>query len=486
MLLFIISMLSIIIILISPAVLFKNGELKILQPFFLKQKIAPKRLFINSWRIAKNLYLDDSMNNQDWKRWKNRYINKIKTNDDVVVAVNTILASLNDKNTVFFSSKDFQLLNDIIFTDDEPEDDIQETSETNKTSKPDKPKKTFKFPKMNKPNKPAESNSPTEPDKAAIPPVPDITVKKAKTTARKNKKIFSKSTAAKPSPHVKVLLTTIAGFVIKAEVVQESRLCKSLKVRDEIVSIDGSPITELDVNSVIKLINSKNRTQKLVIIRKKRRKIITVNSGVLKLKKIDSKLISNNILLINVNSIIGLSSPNDVIKNINNPKAKGVIIDLRGNTGGLFSNAIIIADKLINNGLITTILYRNHKTIDVFAQSSSKSDAANKPIVVLTDKRTASSSEIFAGALKYNKKAVLVGMPTYGKNTVQQIVPMQCGMGMNITIAKYLLGDKIDINTKGIEPDYKVQIMYNDIKKEKDPQLQKAIEIINKENRKKK
>jgi len=477
MFLLIVSMLSVIIILISPPVLFKNGCCEIAQSFFLKQKVNPERLFINSWRMIKNLYIDSSMNGQDWKRWRNRYKNQIKTDDDVVVAVNTILASLNDKNLVFFNSKDFHLLNDMIFTDNEP-DELNENTESGKPKEPEKPEET----KINKDSHESaqfnEADKPKEFNKIREFSQPKVPLKKPKKTA--------KPLRDNSSPYVRVLLTTIAGFVIKAEIVQESKLCKSLKVRDEIVSIDGTPIFELDVNSVIKLINSNNRTQKIEIIRKRRHRTVTVNSGVLKLKKIDSKLISDNILLINVNSIIGLSSPSDIIKSINKPNSKGVVIDLRGNTGGLFSNAIIVADKLINKGLITTILFRDQKTIDVTAQGSSETDALrNKPIVILTDKRTASSSEIFAGALKYNKRAILVGMPTYGKNSVQQIVPMQNGMGMNITIAKYLLGDKIDINMKGIEPDYKVQITYNDIQKKRDPQLKKAIEIINKEIKKK-
>ena len=106
-------------------------------------------------------------------------------------------------------------------------------------------------------------------------------------------------------------------------------------------------------------------------------------------------------------------------------------------------------------------------------------DLRDKPIVVLINGGSASASEILSGALKDNKKAVLVGKKTYGKGLVQQIVPLPNGTGLNITIAKYLTPNGSDINEKGIEPDIVVNYTLADYKRHNDTQLKRAEVVIN-------
>jgi len=421
MFLLIISMLSVIVILVSPSMLFSNGDLRMVRHSFSKQNVSPKRLFINSWRTIKMLYIDSSMNQQDWNKWKKRYLNKIENNDDVVVAVNTMLASLNDKNSEFFNTTKFKIQSNI----------IQETDESSKL--------------LNK--------------------------------------IFSKS---KPTT---VFLTTIAGIVTKAEVIEDSKVYKEPKLNDEIVKIDGYPLLGLEMNAARKLIAGKNITQRLEVIRNKKLVTVTALRRSMSVNKIASEMLPNNILLIKIYSLLGSNAPSNFLSCLYNSEVKGIIIDLRGNIGGLFPNAISIADILIEKGTIATVKYRNKSKIEIKALMPCEIDEIeNKPIVVLVDQRTASACEILAGALKYNNRAILVGGTTYGKNSVQQVVPMHNNMGMNVTIARYLLGSNqdIDINMKGIEPDYKVDISYNDILNKNDKQLNKAIKVINEEIKKEK
>ena len=409
-----ISLLSVMILIISPAYLFNNETSRQIRMSFAKQKVAPQRLFVNSWRTIKAVYIDPTMNNQDWNRWKRRYLKQIKTNDDVIVAVNSMLASLDDENSEFLNSKKFKLQSDYI--------------KENSASKP-----KFK---------------------------PDFI------TRKKDKK------------PAKILLTTIAGVVSKAEVVASSSSYSDPKVHDEIVGIDGYPLLGTEMNTAIKLIQGKNSIQRLNIIRNG--KIITTISlqGSMDIDKMSSELLPEKILLINIFTLMEANSIKYFVGFLNNyPNIKGIIIDLRGNAGGLFPNAIDFADVFIDNGTITTIEYRNGYRIDVNAQIPY--NILKKPTVILIDKRTASASEVFAGALKYNKAAILVGTNTYGKTSIQKIIPMQNNMGINITIAKYLVNKNCDITKRGIEPDYKVGLSIRDILNNDDKQLKEAIKIIN-------
>ena len=157
---------------------------------------------------------------------------------------------------------------------------------------------------------------------------------------------------------------------------------------------------------------------------------------------------------------------------------QGLIIDLRGNTGGLMPNAVVIADMFLTQGHIVSIVDRDKQKAVINAQS--KPYAINKPLVILIDEGTASASEILSGALKDNQKAILVGKRTYGKGMIQRIYPMPNQTGMNLTIAKYLTPKGIDINKKGISPDYEVEYTTKDFINDKDPQMDEAKRIIKK------
>ncbi len=157
---------------------------------------------------------------------------------------------------------------------------------------------------------------------------------------------------------------------------------------------------------------------------------------------------------------------------------KALILDLRGNTGGLLPNAIFIANLFIPEGNIVSIVGRNGYKYDIYAKDTEF--GITKPTVVLVDSGSASASEILSGALKDYKKATLVGTKTYGKGMVQKIIPMPNETGLNLTIAKYLTPKGTDINKKGINPDIKVSFTVNDIKNHNDAQLQVAKNVLSK------
>ena len=183
---------------------------------------------------------------------------------------------------------------------------------------------------------------------------------------------------------------------------------------------------------------------------------------------------------------MGTTTPNEFMEALENTKkTDSLIIDLRGNTGGLLDNAVFIANLFIKNGDIVKIIYRNgYKKI---ISATPTEESLDKPVVILVNGASASASEIFSGALKDYNRATLVGKKTFGKGLVQKVVPLPNKSGVNITIARYLTPKDNDINKLGIKPDIEIgnefDFFLNNSKK--DIQLEKAEEILEKkcENR---
>lgn len=163
----------------------------------------------------------------------------------------------------------------------------------------------------------------------------------------------------------------------------------------------------------------------------------------------------------------------------------GLILDLRGNPGGILEAAVGVSDQLLPEAGIVSA--KDNRGKEVFYYKSDEA-AWGKPIVVLVNGGSASASEIVAGALKDNKAATLVGEKTYGKGVVQTLVPLPGGGGIKLTTSEYFTPSGVNIQDKGIEPDVEVSLP-EDVKaiglehRDQDTQLQKAISIIEKSGR---
>ena len=163
-----------------------------------------------------------------------------------------------------------------------------------------------------------------------------------------------------------------------------------------------------------------------------------------------------------------------------NPKIKGYVLDLRNNPGGLLTKAINITDFFLNDGEIVSTKGRNiSETRKFFAKRGD--EIKGKPIVVLINNGSASASEIFAGALKDHKRAIILGENSYGKGSVQSIIPLRNGGGIRLTISKYYLPSGKSISEIGVTPDILVEEIGDDfkIRSNKDNQLNYAIKLFN-------
>ncbi len=244
-----------------------------------------------------------------------------------------------------------------------------------------------------------------------------------------------------------------------------------LKINDE--DTGGKNIFE--VASLIK--NSKTDVIKMEVSRDNKKIAKIVKKAEIKIKAVKSDIFNKEIGYIQISSFIGNDTPVEFIEAMDKVKnTKGLILDLRGNTGGLFQNALFVADIFLKDKNVVTILGRGENK-NVY-KSKNEGYVYENPMIVLVDCDSASASEIVSGALKDNKRALIVGTKTFGKGLVQKLFPLKNGSAINLTIARYLTPNNIDINKKGITPDYYVEITNDDIKQNKDRQLDFAIKTL--------
>lgn len=359
-----------------------------------KNQISSQKLFDKSIEIIKHNYYDPNLNGQDLDKWKKRYRDKIKTDEDVDVAINSILESLDDPYSKYLDKHDY---------------------------------------------------------------------------AEQNTSINSKITG------VGVNIASIGGKVIIINVIEGTPAQKAgLKDGDIIMKVDDKDATGLKPSQVATLVRGEENTKvTLTISRDKKNITKTIIRKDIKIKNVKSKT-EGDIGYIQILSFIGSTTYNEFLEALaNTEKTKGLIIDLRGNSGGLLPNAVYMANLFINKGNIVSIVGRNGYKKKIKAQDLKYQ--VKKPIVLLIDENSASASEIFSGALKDYGKATIIGTKSFGKGMVQRIIPMPNETGINLTIAKYLTPNDTDINKKGIEPDIKVTLNKNS---KEDIQLKAAKTLV--------
>ncbi|CCY24900.1 carboxyl-terminal protease [Brachyspira sp. CAG:484] len=366
---------------------------------------TPVDLYDQVWRLINTKFVDQTNNAQDWDKWRHKYDNQIVTNDDAYVAINTMIASLNDPYTKFLDPKEF----------------AEETSSIKGSLKGIGIQIAVKDGKL-----------------TVIAPIEDTPAEKA-----------------------------------------------GLKADDEILEIDGKSTKGITVDKAADQIRGKEGTQVNLLIKRKdcEPKLYSITRAEIEIKSISQKIPENikmpeDISYIRLSSFISRNAAGEFRSILENSAGKkGFIIDLRSNPGGLLSNAIYISDMFLDGGIIVSTVDRDgYKE----TQRATKGYVTNKPVVVLINKGSASASEIFSGAMKDNRRAVIIGEQSFGKGLVQEINKLPYEAGINITIQKYLTPNGTDINKKGITPDIVVKLTEENVKNKDDVQLKKAIEVLQK------
>ena len=364
---------------------------------------TPDELYDNVWSLINKKYYVPTDNSQDWNRWRYRYEHKLKTKEDAYVAIETMLASLDDPYTRFLDPKEF--------------------SEENQSIK----------------------------------------------------------------GSLKGIGTQIGirdgKLVIIAPLEDSPAERAGLLADDEILEINGESTKGISIDvAADKIRGEKGTTVKLLIKRKDvPNKWYSIVRDEIEIKSVSEKppfetAIPEGIKYIRLSSFISKNAAGEIETILNNsPDAKGFIIDLRSNPGGLLTNAIYISDMLLNGGVIVSTVDRDSYKTTTRAR---RHQVTEKPIVVLINKGSASASEILSGALKDNHRATIVGEQSFGKGLVQEINRLPDEAGVNITIQRYLTPSGTDIHKKGITPDVVVEFKKENADAKDDVQLKKAIEIL--------
>ena len=261
-----------------------------------------------------------------------------------------------------------------------------------------------------------------------------------------------------------------------------------IKAGDYIVKIGKDQVQGKTLMEAVKLMRGPVGTSIDLTVRRKNVKKpleFKITRKIIEVRSVNSEIISKekNIGYIRLKSF-NENSDKQFLKSIKNfeknKKIKGYVLDLRNNPGGLLTQAINITDFFLDDGEIVSTKGRNvSETRKFFAR---KGDEVNgKPIIVLINNGSASAAEIFAGALKDHKRAIILGENSYGKGSVQSIIPLKNGGGIRLTISKYYLPSGKSISEVGVTPDILVEEIGDDfkIKSEKDNQLNYAIRLFN-------
>tara|TARA_Y100001954_G_scaffold214_1_gene348 strand:- start:90 stop:1229 length:1140 start_codon:yes stop_codon:yes gene_type:complete len=260
-----------------------------------------------------------------------------------------------------------------------------------------------------------------------------------------------------------------------------------IKAGDFIVKIDGEQVQGKTLMESVKLMRGPVGTSiKLTIRRKNVKKALEfeVERKIIEVKSVKAKLIGKkkNIAYVRLKSF-NENSDDQLINNIkifeNKNDPLGYVIDVRNNPGGLLAQAIRITDFFLDDGeIVSTKGRKRSETRKFFAKSGD--GISGKPIIILINNGSASASEILAGALKDHKRAILIGETSYGKGSVQSIIPLKNGGGMRLTISKYYLPSGKSISEVGVEPDIFVEEVESNFKidTETDNQLDYAIKLL--------
>ena len=364
---------------------------------------TPAELYDNVWMLINKKYYDPTDNCQDWDKWRYKYDHKLKTKEDAYVAIETMLASLNDPYTRFLDPKEF--------------------SEENQSIK----------------------------------------------------------------GSLKGIGTQIGlrdgQLVIIAPLEDSPAERAGLLADDAILEINGESTKGISIDKAADKIRGEKGTTVTLLIQRKGvpNKTYSIVRDEIEVKSVSTKPpieteIPKDIQYIRLSSFISKNAAGEIETILNNSSdAKGYIIDLRSNPGGLLTNAIYISDMLLKGGVIVSTVDRDSYKTTTRARAH---QVTNKPVIVLINKGSASASEILSGALKDNSRATIVGEQSFGKGLVQEINRLPDEAGVNITIQRYLTPSGSDIHKKGITPDVVVELKKENVDAKNDVQLKKAIELL--------
>ena len=258
-----------------------------------------------------------------------------------------------------------------------------------------------------------------------------------------------------------------------------------IKAGDYIVQIDGEQVQGKTLMEAVNLMRGPVGSPIEITIRRKglrKAKIIKIIREIIEVRSVVSKQVKNKVGYLRLRAFNENSSKQlkkEISEIEKNKKLIGYILDLRNNPGGLLSQAIKISDFFLHDGeIVSTKGRKSRENKKYFAKKGDKING--KPLIVLINNGSASAAEIVAGALQDQKRAILVGETTYGKGSVQSIIPLRNSGAIRLTVSKYYLPSGKSISEVGVVPDIKVEEEGEEfsINTDTDNQLNYAIKLF--------
>jgi len=255
-----------------------------------------------------------------------------------------------------------------------------------------------------------------------------------------------------------------------------------LKAGDKVLAINGTTTMGISIDTAVNRIRGPKGTDVVLSIARENQeglKDITITRGTIIVKSIRTEMKDNKIFVIKISNFNNDTKNlfDQAVKKVILENPNGLIIDLRNNPGGYLDTAIEISSKWIEDGIIVSEKFSNDTKDDHLARG--KARLKDYRTIVLVNQGSASASEIVSGALQDYCKAIILGKKTFGKGSVQTLNNLKDGSSIKITVAKWLTPKGRSINDEGIEPDEIVDLTIEDYNENIDPQMDRALEILN-------
>ena len=234
-----------------------------------------------------------------------------------------------------------------------------------------------------------------------------------------------------------------------------------MKAGDKIIKVEGASTLDMSLMEAVKKIRGPEGTPvKLTVLREGEKKPLefVITRGVIPLQSVRYFFLTPDIGYVRISTFQGNTSE-DLLKALNDlekdGKMKGLVLDMRNNPGGLLSQAIDVSEMFLDSGIIVSTKGRTGSH-DIEARAHKNSHPRAYPMIVLVNGGSASAAEIVAGALQDNKRAMILGSRTFGKGSVQTILPLSDGSGLRLTTARYYTPSGKSIQSSGITPDIEI------------------------------
>ena len=276
------------------------------------------------------------------------------------------------------------------------------------------------------------------------------------------------------------------GLIILSVVSKSPAEKAGLKRGDRLVEVDGKSIKGITVEEFYrKFKKGKTRTLSVFRANESRRRTVRLQSAPLRIKSVQFRVLKNGELYVRIFQFTKttLLELNAVLKK--RSPARGVLLDLRGNPGGVFDQAVKVADRFISRGKIVSFKMRQQKQNQSFSANMSGT-LPDFPLVVLMDEYSASAGEVLIGALRDHNRALLVGRRSFGKGSIQKVFHLKTDYGVKLTVGEYQTPSGALIRGRGIEPHIQIErspetdssVAVNKKNLQDDPEIAKALEYL--------